>query len=138
LALKLDVTGARGAVGRQRGGVGGLAGRGMWRGGGRAPAPAARESGEGGQQSGGAGGREVGRERRRGRRVGTASGGTRWHGEEGEAAGWDWLQREREPTDRRAWSRKSKFKTDSNSTLSKTGVPGLKKSKIKYGYEGFK
>jgi hypothetical protein len=80
----------------------------------------------------------VGRERKRGRWAGPAQGGTCWHGEEGEAAGWDRLQREREPTDRRARSRKSKFKTDSNLTLSKTGVPGLKKSKIKYGYEGFK
>jgi hypothetical protein len=56
---------------------------------------------------------------------------------EGEAAGWDRLQREREPTDRWAWSRKSKFKTDSNLTLSKTSLPGLKKSKIKYSCEVF-
>jgi hypothetical protein len=52
---------ARDAAGRQIGGVGGLTGRGMWHGGGRAPAPVARESGGGGQRSGGVGGRGVGK-----------------------------------------------------------------------------
>jgi hypothetical protein len=42
------------------GGGGGLAGRDMWHGGGRSPAPAAHESGGDGQRSGGAGGRGVG------------------------------------------------------------------------------
>jgi hypothetical protein len=48
------------------------------------------------------------------------------------------VEREREPTDRWAWLRKSKCKTDSNLTLSKTSLPWLEKSKIKYGCEGFK
>jgi hypothetical protein len=43
-----------------------------------------------------------------------------------------------EPTDRRAWPRKSKFKTDSNLTISKTGLPGIEKSKIKYVCEVLK
>jgi hypothetical protein len=62
-------------------------------------------------------------------------------GEKGEGGRGCWVgpatEREREPTDRWAWSRKSKFKTDSNLTLSKTGLRGLKKSKIKYSCEVF-